>query len=142
MKEQKVDMFTLHPAVHICITTNGMVTSRGENVMGAGTAGAVRSHIPQLPRLLGERLMRHGNRVFYWPEFKLFTFPTMQVPGRADWPLIMRSTRQLVDVCDACNLTNIYLPRPGCGVGGLRWSVVKEAIEPHLDDRFTACWID
>lgn len=34
------------------------------------------------------------------------------------------------------SLTNIYLPRLGCGCGKLEWDTVREVIKPILDDRF------
>jgi hypothetical protein len=51
--------------------------------------------------------------------------------------LIEKSSREMVNIADAMDLTGILLPRPGVGVGNLPWKDVKAVIEPILDDRFT-----
>jgi hypothetical protein len=62
-------------------------------------------------------------------------------PTKKDWKL--DSNLDLIS-CSALTLENtakilgwehILLTRPGCGNGGLDWSVVKQAIS-HLDNRF------
>lgn len=71
------------------------------------------------------------------PEPLVVSYPT-----KHDWryqsdpELIERSARELVKVADYLGLKKVVLPRPGCGLGGLRWRDVKKVIEPILDDRF------
>jgi len=49
----------------VCITTNGFVKSNGENVMGAGVAGAFKEKYPNLPLLVGSVIKDCGNHSSY-----------------------------------------------------------------------------
>jgi hypothetical protein len=80
---------------------------------------------------------------------RLFTFPVKyHWKEQANLALIVQSAHQLVSLVDCSPLTvgtkleHVYLPRPGCGNGGLMWSVVIHFIQPILDDRFTVVEIN
>ena len=51
--------------------------------------------------------------------------------------ILLSSSRQLVTLTDYWEWNSVVIPRPGCGLGGLTWPVVKEIIEPLFDDRFS-----
>lgn len=63
------------------------------------------------------------------------------VPGwaaKADPTLIVESARQLFELANKYDIESVALPRPGCGAGELHWNDICGALEPILDDRFTA----
>lgn len=131
-----------HPADFRVITTNGAVRRDGCAVMGRGCAREAAIYYPKLPRLLGDRITRLGNRVHFFSDLEinartttvftrrgLFTFPVKHHwKDRADLDLIRSSVesfaRQLLE-------SAVYvMPRPGCGNGHLCW----EAVRPFLVD--------
>ena len=130
------------------ITTNGFVKSNGRAVMGRGCAREARDRYKDLPasnvdELLGYLLKTEGNHVHdlgLWKGRRLITFPTKHHWREAsDLELIMRSSGELVVLANTLQLTNIAMPRPGCGSGRRRWSDVRPLIEEVLDDRFIVC---
>lgn len=139
MKELTGDLWDFHArGCFICITTNNTIKKNGECVMGRGIAAQAKKRFAQLPFLLGDKIQRVGNGVHVFGALHLIMFPVKwNWNERADLALIQVSAQQLVDYCDQCKVNEVYLPRPGCGNGGLRWSVVKPFLEPILDDRFT-----
>jgi len=138
----------------ICVTTNGVVKSNGELVMGAGIAKQFAERYPGLAKALGDHISTYGNRVCHIghrpsinqlkadPTLKgwdIFSFPTKHHwRDPSDLKLIAQSARTLVLGLDKFwpEYKKIILPRPGCGLGGLKWADVKAVIEPILDDRF------
>lgn len=126
----------------IVITTNGYVKRNGEAVMGRGCAKEAQRFVSPLE--LGQRLEATGNQLYvfrrraYNGNVDIVTLPVKHVWNQmADPALISRSLRQLVTVTDALGYQYVVVPRPGCGNGGLPWSVVKPLCEQVLDDRFT-----
>jgi hypothetical protein len=63
MQEIKGDLFESVKANAICITTNGVVSSRGTNVMGRGSAGKAKELWPGIELTLGGLIQSGGNRV-------------------------------------------------------------------------------
>ena len=53
------------PEIALCVTTNGEIKANGQAVMGAGMAKAFTFTYPQLPTILGQKLVHCGNRVHY-----------------------------------------------------------------------------
>lgn len=144
----------LHQADAICTTTNGVVKSNGQAVMGAGNAKAFAERWPQLPAILGKCLNFSGNRVYRLcvehlkaghttiRAFDILSFPTKNNwKDNSDLELILRSASELKSYTDLLRWEKVYLPPPGCGMGGLNWRDVQTAIEPILDDRFTVCFL-
>lgn len=117
----------------ICIPTNGFIKNNGENVMGRGIALQAKQMYPELPGLLGERLHTFGNRVFYFSDYDLITFPSKHVWWDASDPDLIRiSGEQLVELTKDQGFEKVYLTRPGCGNGRLTWEVVRPIIAPIL----------
>lgn len=120
----------------VAITTNGKVGRNGCNVMARGTARQAAERFPELPKQLGERILREGNHVFDLGG-QLVSFPVERTPWEVpDLQLIRRSSRELRDLADQKGWQRILVPRPGCGGGGLSWGEVRPLLEPFFDERF------
>lgn len=125
----------------ICVTTNGVVKANGRLVMGAGVAKAFRDKFPGLDLELGRKVKEYGNIPFvvYRQGTAIVSFPTKHNwKHKSDIGLIINSARSLSKIASARFWTQIAIPAPGCGKGGLDWETqVKPSIEAILDDRFT-----
>lgn len=132
------------PGNVIVIPTNGNVTAYGKAVMGKGVALQAKQRWPKLPTDLGKILKREGNRIAHFGYQsengfeRVVTFPTKE-----NWPedstlaLIEKNTVALANYCAGIgNDLSFYLPRLGCGEGGLQWEAVKPVLAKLLDDRF------
>ena len=127
----------------LCVTTNGVVKKRNKNaVMGAGIAKAFAGRYPQLPAILGRKLIESGNQVHHLLSLgnvDIISFPTKHHwRDRSDLNLIIISTRTLAILASSEPDCTFVLPKPGCGLGGLSWSEVKNMLSPILPDN---CWI-
>ena len=126
----------------IVITTNGALNSRGECVMGRGTAAQAKKRYPDLPLRVGKMIKSHGNHVYIFQMDTdqgemLITFPVKHHwAERADHELITRSVEELRVLANKTHANKIFLPRPGCGNGGLTWDTVEPILRDSLDARF------
>lgn len=124
----------------IVIPTNGIVKTDNRLVMGAGVALEAKNKFKDLDLVFGEKVSKFGNIVFvtdYNFDTILFSFPTKHhYKNDSDLTLIEISAKQLVDKVNKMKLTEVYLPKIGCGYGNLSWSEVKPVLEKYLDDRF------
>ena len=140
MREVAGNIWDYHAKGHwIVITTNGTVRKDGACVMSRGVAKQAAQKFPKLPYELGTAIKEMGNVVHHWGQQGLILFPVKHNWWeKADLVLIEQSVQQLVDLFEQMTdyPTPIYLVRPGCGNGGLDWSVVKPVLEKYLDDRF------
>lgn len=141
------DIFRLpnSPNSAVCITTNGVVKSNGENVMGAGVAKQAKELWPELPSIMGRYLKQYGNRAFVLGKVNPYGVPytLLSLPTKHDWKqdsditLIYKSCEELMLIADKFCLETIYLTPPGCGNGNLNYEVtVQPWISMILDDRF------
>lgn len=131
------------PEIALCVTTNGVVKANGRAVMGAGMAKAFTLVYPQLPVVLGQKLAYWGNQVHYLLTVNntthILSFPTKHHwRDSSDLSLILDSARTLAKVADFKLYCTFVVTRPGCGLGGLSWLVVRDAISPILPDN---CWV-
>lgn len=124
MKEATADLWGF-PAQYLVVTTNGILNSKNELVMGAGVAMEAKCRFPGLPKKLGRYVQKYGSRVFVCKEEGIITFPT-----KVHW-------KDLVKLVDKFDIRSVAMPRPGCSNGGLTWDFVKPYIDDILDDRFT-----
>ncbi len=118
----------------VAITTNGFIKRDRTCVMGIGCAKQAAARFPELPYQLGTKISVQGNHVFYFPDFRLITFPVKHNWWEAaDLDLIDRSARELLKIIEVNKINEaIYLPRPGCGNGKLKWEDVKKILSPIL----------
>lgn len=145
---------------NICITTNGYVKENGFAVCGKGVALQAVKRIPGFARLLGKSIYKGGNVVIRICD-KIVSFPVkpkegicntkrsnvvahqalnfypgQTVPGwamKASIELIEQSLHALHLYAGMGFFSEIYLPRPGCGAGDLRWWQVKPILERYGD---------
>jgi hypothetical protein len=163
MKELKADLFEViydKSVDAICITTNAHYTSNGQAAMGGGCAGVCARRWPETSFRLGTCLKNFGTNVpfvigalderanYLEPKMKMirdrkykcliFSFPTIDdLMDGAKLDLIRNSAKELKVLVDRFELRGVMVPRPGVGIGGLDWSLVKPLLTEHFDDRFT-----
>ena len=119
----------------VAITTNGAVRKDGRLVMGRGCAREARDRFPNVDKVLGGLVLRRGNVPHVEHGARIVTFPVKHHwRERADLDLIRASATALARTW--FDDRRLYIPRPGCGNGGLRWEDVKPVLEPILDDHF------
>lgn len=135
------DLWSHHEAgAWACVPTNGETNHRGHAIMGRGVALAAKERYPLLPDVLGKQLRAQGNGVYWFPEWRLITFPTKhRWREQADVQLIANSVLELATLMRIApkvglEFDPVVLPRPGCGNGGLRWADVQPFCM-QLDDR-------
>ncbi len=146
MIEKRGNLWVLAKGHPLVITTNGSVNRRGECVMGRGIALQAKQRFPDLPYAIANRIKKFGNNCFWlgeWGNYFIVTFPVKhQWHQKADCELIRRSAYQLEKMFCKSQWKKIYMPRPGCGNGGLTWEIVKPILSPILDDRFIVCTLE
>jgi len=138
MRELVGDLWTVHAAgAVVAITTGGAVSSKGNCAMPRGCAGEAAQRFPQLPTILGALVRQHGNHVHDLGQ-RLVSFPVEATPWeRPELALIERSCRELVALTDERGWSEVVVPRPGCGSGGLNWREVRPLLQRYFDARFT-----
>jgi hypothetical protein len=137
MREASGNLWELHDqGAIVCITTNGAVSRQGRAQLLRGCARQAAERFPDLALHLGALIAAEGNHV-HTVGGRLVSFPVEETPyDNPDPVIIRRSAMELVKLADRCGWQEIFLPRPGCGSGGLEWKDVRPRIEPLLDDRF------
>lgn len=137
MRERTGDIWEEAEKGIIVITTNGAVTRDGRAPLGRGLARQAGERFPWLSARLGELIRLYGNHVHDLGE-GLVSLPGEHSPfENPDLRLIRRSLGELVLLAADRGWPQVFLPRPGCGGGGLAWSEVRPLLEELLDDRFT-----
>lgn len=141
MKVQKGDILNyIGIADIVCITTNGIVKSNGELVMGAGCALAFKERFPEIPKILGKKVRAKGNIpliVGNVGKTYIVSFPTKNdYRNKSNINIIKNSAKFIVEIADYLEAEKIYIPSPGTGFGGLSKEDVYKEIEAILDDRF------
>ena len=132
----------------ICITTNGMTRINGNGIMGAGIAKQARNRVRHIETALGIGIRTFGNvvqRIGVWESPGGIFIEILSFPTKNDWrdpsdlELIQKSAEALTRWHEKNGRPdNTYaLTRPGCGNGGLDWTVVRSVLEPILrEDRY------
>lgn len=136
MKEMKGNLWDFHSqGKWVCVTTNGTVKSDGSLIMGAGCAGEAARRYPGLPIMLGVLVSSLGNNCYSSP-YKIISFPTIEnlYKDSSTVERVLKSAFQLKDLVHMYNIPEIYIPRPGCGLGGLNWDT---QVKPILEKVFT-----
>lgn len=129
----------IRPHAIVC-TTNNVLKSNGELVMGAGIAKQFKEKFPNLPYKFGIQL--RGRKEY---NILLSTIDDIFIVGLqtkfhwknpSDTFLIHRSLMQLRDLTRILGWERVLMTRPGCGNGGLDWGKVGPDFCSYLDERF------
>jgi hypothetical protein len=138
MKEENGNLWVKNEkGFWVVVTTNGETDSKGRAIMGGGIALQASCRFLSLRKELGELLRRRGNLVFTFPEYKVITFPTKDSPWeKSTLGMIEENTLVLESLQAFLSPLPIYLPRLGCGLGGLKWEDVRPILSRILDDNF------
>lgn len=136
MREIQGDLWVYPGRAIVAITTNGHVNAKGECPMPKGCAKQARERFPELPSVLGAAIAAGGNHVHVLGQ-GLVSFPVehhwLDLP---DLRLIERSAQELVALADVRGWSQVVVPRPGCGGGGLDWRAVEPILARYFDERF------
>lgn len=131
----------------LCVLTNDTVIKQQRmrtnddyifNPMGAGIAGECKVRNPEFPHYVGLGILFNKREcgTDSMTGATLFRFSTKYQIGdvKSNMGLIEKSLKDL-SVYLKTKYTNkkVYLPRPGCGIGGLDWETeVKPLVEQYL----------
>lgn len=126
------DIWSIAPGF-VVIPTNAVTKGYGTAVMGAGLALDAAKRYPELPKKLGEHILRWDTRPFVYSN-------VICVPTKYSWrqpsdlELIDHGCRELVLLANVFsalgNNDPILLPKLGCGLGGLNW---ERQVRPLMD---------
>ena len=145
MKEVNGDIWETDLDLNIiCITTNGMVNSKGEAIMGRGIAKQAADRFPGIKKVIGSHILQFGNTPCLYRNYPLLKEThIISLPTKHHWKdcsdinLIEKSIIAILKIVDVNpNFRRIGMTRPGCGNGGLNWNIIKSFIKPLLDERF------
>jgi hypothetical protein len=138
MMEIRGDIWKYHDSGNkIVITTNGIVKPDGNAIMGKGIALEAKKRFPELPTLVGEHITNHGNTVGWFAPYRIFTFPTKNNwRDDSSFTLIRTSAFSLLKAVNWLHYSKIFMVRPGCNNGNLKWEAVKPFLSEILDSRF------
>ncbi|MFI5404934.1 MAG: hypothetical protein ACHQ1D_00325 [Nitrososphaerales archaeon] len=126
-----------HPDDFRVITTNGIVTQKGDLVMGAGVALEAKTRYPELPKRLGRYVTEFGNKPAILHDLKLITYPTKNHWRYASLiSLIEENGKIIARWIKEFNIPRVYLSKVACGNGQLLWADVCKVLLPIFDDRF------
>ena len=137
LQEVSGDLWDYHQTgVVVVITVGGLLNKQGLCAMPRGCARQAAERFPRLPYTLGEQIRRFGLHVFDLGQ-RIISFPVENSPYEMpELKIIEQSCRELVELCDYKGWTEIIVPRPGCGKGGLSWPEVAPLLKKYFDDRF------
>lgn len=125
----------------IVIPTNGTIKKDDSCVMGKGLALQAKEHLRGIEYIIGAFIKRYGNNTLIICK-EIITFPVKHNWWEmADIKLIEKSCNQLLALVDTQMtkgniIESIYLPKVGCGAGGLNWKDVEPILDKYLDERF------
>lgn len=96
-----------------------------------------------MPGQLGKCISKNLTGVCYFKDYHLFALPTKyDWQHDSDLDLIAEGIDELFNIVPtlrscSLNFDRIYLVKPGCNNGHLRWSDVRPILENKLDDTYT-----
>lgn len=122
----------------IIVPTNNTLKKCGCAIMGAGVAKQAALCFPNLPKELGFRIQFADSGVHLFSGLRIIAVPTKNHwRDKSDISLITQGIIQLRVFVKFYSDSLFYLPRLGCGLGGLNWETeVKPSLARMLDDRF------
>ena len=155
MKNIKGDIWK-QKADAICITTNGVVSSKNRAVMGKGIALQAKIKVPGIDFVLAQKLKKYGNHVYLLTEevkdqiqiidtpfkkCKNLPYHMISFPTKNDWKhissmkLIQASAKRLMELIKQKDWDKVIVPRPGRANGQLEWKNVKPILKEIFDNK-------
>jgi len=142
MIARKGDYWEEYDRADLFLFTSNGVVSQGKLVMGAGTAKQMRDRYLGIDKAIGAKLTEGGytgtdssGYIYgllisnHFPVFKVGAFQTKRHwKEKANLSLIHQSCDLLIKLIDEYSLTNVHLPYPGIGYGGLNKKDVESII--------------
>lgn len=130
----------IHKFDALLVTTNGIVKKDGTLVMGAGIARQFADRYPTVPRTLGDWVTKLGNEpcCIHGKNRAIISMPTKEhwkLDSKYD--LIESSAHAVNDIISKWGFKRVLSTRPGCGMGKLQWSDVKNILGDIWDDKYT-----
>ena len=122
----------------VCILSNNTINEKQRASMGGGIAHEALVRNPDLDYYHALCIMRHeyylgtdqpsGAMMVRFPtKYNVFDY-------KSSMTVIQNSLETLVQIMKQYPEVKFYLPRPGCGIGGLDWeNQVKPLCEKYLD---------
>jgi hypothetical protein len=138
LNEQKIDIWNFAKENYwLCITTNGILDSKGKAIMGKGLALSAKQKIRGIEITLGKLIKEKGNHVFEIGEYKkskILSFPTKyHWRNKSDIKLIEQSCQELLKLYLEKERENksitVVLTKVGCLNGGLNY---EKEVRPIL----------
>ena len=117
---------------YVCITTNSILNTKGELVMGAGIALEAKKRFPQLPKIYGNKIDKlglFGKDYYLLQHINLIAFQTKRhYEDKSPIELVKRSTQRLKFLATLFDDSIFGLPFPAVQNGGLSKDVVLPII--------------
>lgn len=118
---------------YICITTNSILNTKGELIMGAGVALEAKKRFPELPRIYGDKIDKlglFGKDYYLLQHNNLIAFQTKRhYKDKSPIELVKRSTQRLKFLATLFDDSIFGLPFPAVQNGGLSKDMVLPIIE-------------
>lgn len=122
------------PSTPICIPTNKVVKDNGDLVMGAGLAlEATKRMLGTTARDFGDACLQSDGKVclFSNDNMPIVAFPTKNhFKDKSSIEILEKSLGELWYLVTHLKFDKWYLPRIGCGLGGLSW---EKEVKPWLE---------
>ena len=121
----------------LLVTTNCIVKSNGELVMGSGAALQAKLYDTSLPRRLARKILEKGVRygLIIFEDSKIGAFQTKyHFSSSAKYEIIAYSTTLLCDWVNRNKQKTVFLNYPGIGLGGLKEERVYRVISKLPDN--------
>jgi hypothetical protein len=126
----------------IICTTNEIIKTNGELVMGAGIAKDFAQRYPNSPLEWGQRIKEIGEDYHVLVSLLHSKPHLVALQTKKHWRdnssyyLVKSSLYRLQLIAVALNWKKVLMTRPGCGNGGLDWNEIKKQFINNNYDRF------
>jgi O-acetyl-ADP-ribose deacetylase (regulator of RNase III) len=99
--------------------------------MGAGIAVDFVKKYPQIKRLRNE-VLKVGKTYYVSPVLNIVT--KRRSPGKPSYESMCFALQNMAEVMRNNNITEVYMPKIGCGLDRLSWPAVKEQLKYVFGD--------
>lgn len=138
LHEQKGDLFSLPPiyALAHCVSQD----CEDPRSWGKGIATEFKKKFKHMKNYCAETIYQEGLQcpcVVYYPfgGQKVFNLITKEVYyAKPSYTTITKCIERMAEICKVENIKYLAMPKIGCGLDRLQWSIVKEIVENVFKD--------